>query len=113
MHDYHKAKDMVEYAEAKAKELGKTKITKIYMKIGDSSGYSADSVVMYFKELSAGTVCEDAEVVVTPVKAMLECPSCGKVFPRKLMEYNCPDCGVEGLPGKIGTEIEIEGAEAE
>lgn len=40
MHDYHKAKDMVEYAEAKAKELGKTRITKIFMKIGDSSGYS-------------------------------------------------------------------------
>ena len=52
-------------------------------------------------------------MVVTPVKAMLECPTCGKNFPRKLMEYNCPDCGIEGLPGKIGTEIEIEGVEAE
>jgi Zn finger protein HypA/HybF involved in hydrogenase expression len=44
---------------------------------------------------------------------MLICPSCGKEFPRKIMDYACPDCKTEGLPGKKGTEISIEGIEAE
>lgn len=113
MHDSHKAQDIVKFAEAKAKELGKTKVTKIFITVGDSSGYSAESIVLYFKDLSEGTVCENAEVVITPVKAMLECPSCGEIFPRKLMAYACPVCGTEGMPGKIGTEITIDGIEAE
>ena len=112
MHDYHKAEDMVAFAAEKAKELGKSKVKKIFITVGDSSGYSAESILLYFKEISEGTVCEGAEVVVNAVKSMLECPKCHKVFPRKLMHYACPDCGTEGLPGKIGTEMKIEGIEA-
>jgi len=104
---------MVEYAETKAADLGKTKVTRVYLRVGESSGYSAESILMYFAELSEGTVCADASVVITNVKPMLVCPSCGKVFPRKLMQYACPDCGTEGSPSKIGTEIEIEGIDAE
>jgi hydrogenase nickel incorporation protein HypA/HybF len=113
MHDYHKAVDMVNYATKKAKETGKKKVTKFNLAVGDSSGYSAESICMYFKEVSAGTICEGAEVVVRPIKSMLQCPSCGEVFPRKLMEYKCPKCGTEGEPSKIGTEVEFEGIEAE
>ena len=113
MHDYHKAKDIVEYAEAKAKEMGKTKVTKVFVKVGESSGYSAESIELFFREVSEGTVCEGAQLVITNVRSMLECPSCGEVFPRKLLQYACPKCGTEGKPGKIGTKIEIEGIEAE
>ena len=113
MHDYHKAVDMVNYATEKAKELGKSKVTKIYLAVGDSSGYSADSICMYFNEVSAGTVCEGAEVCVKPIKSMLQCPKCGDLFERKLMHYECPKCGTEGVPSKVGTEIQIEGIEAE
>lgn len=113
MHDYHKAKDMVEFAEAKAKELGKSKVTKIVVKMGEASGYAADSVCMYFKELSQGTVCEDAEVEIKTIKPMLDCPKCGEVFERRLMHYECPKCGEEGVPSKIGTQVEIESIETE
>jgi len=113
MHDYHKAKQMVDYATTKARKLGKKKVTKIVIKIGDSSGYSSDSVVMYFNEVSAGTICEGAFVEVEAVKSMLQCPKCGEIFPRKLMHYDCPVCGKEGLPSRIGTEIEIVSIETE
>ena len=39
MHDSHKAKDMIDFAEAKAKELGKNKVTKVFITVGDSYGY--------------------------------------------------------------------------
>lgn len=113
MHDYHKAVDMVNYGTEKAKEMGKNKVTKIKIAVGESSGYSADSICMYFKEVSEGTVCEGAEVEVRTIKSMLQCPKCGELFPRQLMHYDCPKCGTEGQPGKVGTEIEIEGIEAQ
>ncbi len=111
MHDYHKAKDMIEYAQKKAAEAGKDKISKIYLTFGESSGYSADTILMYFQEESAGTVCEGAEVVVKTIKAELECPACHTVYPRKLLEYQCPSCGTEGQPSKASTVIEITGVE--
>ncbi len=113
MHDYHKAVDMVNYAKEKAKALGKSKVTKIYLAVGDSSGYSADSICMYFNEVSVGTVCEGAQVAVRQIRSMLQCPECGERFERKLMQYECPKCGAEGVPSKVGTEIEIEGVETE
>jgi hydrogenase nickel incorporation protein HypA/HybF len=111
MHDYHKAKELVEYAIEKAQERGAESVKKITVSMGNSSGYSGDSVIMYFKEASEGTICEDAELVIKPIKSMLECPACGTVFPRKLLDYKCPMCGVEGVPSKIGTEVIIEDVE--
>jgi hydrogenase nickel incorporation protein HypA/HybF len=103
----------MEYALKRLAEEGKSRVTKLYLTVGESSGYSADTIVMFFKELSEGTPCEGAEVVVNTTKSMLECPACGKVFPRVLMQYNCPSCQTEGRPSKAGTEVEITGIEVE
>ncbi|MHB1484279.1 MAG: hydrogenase maturation nickel metallochaperone HypA [Saccharofermentanales bacterium] len=111
MHDYHKAVEMVEYAKAKAGEQGKSKVTKIIMTIGEASGYSPDSVLMYFNDVSQGTLCEGAEVEMKIVKPMMECPECHEIFPRVIMKYECPKCGKEGIPSKIGTIVAIEGIE--
>lgn len=113
MHDYHKATDLIEHALLHLAEEGGTKVTKIYLTVGESSGYSADTILMFFQEVSEGTPCEGAEVVVNTTKSMLECPSCHTVFPRVLMQYNCPSCQTEGRPSKAGTEVELTGIEVE
>lgn len=112
MHDYHKALDMVSFAKEKANEMGKDKVTRITISIGESSGYTAESILMYFKEVSAGTLCEGAEVVIKSVPSMLECPKCKEVFERRFMRYQCPKCGEEGVPSEQGTKVVIEGIEA-
>lgn len=113
MHDYHKASDMMEYALKHLAEEGGSKVKKLYLTVGESSGYSADTILMFFHELSEGTPCEGAQVVMNTTKSMLECPACGTVFPRVLMQYNCPSCQAEGRPSKAGTEVEITGIEIE
>ena len=112
MHDYHKALEMVAFAKEKAEELGKSKVVKINLTVGESSGYTPDSIRMYFKDVSQGTVCEGAAVSIASVPSMLECPKCGEVFERRLMHYACPKCGEEGTPSKIGTQVVIESIEA-
>lgn len=44
MHDYHKAVDMVHYGVAQASRQGKRKVTKITLVMGDSCGYSEESI---------------------------------------------------------------------
>lgn len=111
MHDYHKAADFLEEAAKKAQEAGKDKVSKIVIAVGDDSGYSGDSICMYFDELSKGTVCEGAKMAVHSIKAKLRCPKCGELFERKPFHFECPKCGTEGEPSEIGKEVKIESIE--
>lgn len=113
MHDYHKAADFLEEALTKLKETGKTRVTKIQIAVGDDSGYSGESIRMYFEQLAVGTACEKAEMTIDAVRPKLRCPNCGKLFERKRFHFECPDCGTEGEPSEIGREVKIEGIEME
>lgn len=113
MHEYHEAIHIIEHAVEEAEKQGKKKVTKIFLVIGDSSGYSGDSIQMHFEDAAKGTICEGAEIIVRQVKTMLRCPNCGELFVRKPLEFACPHCGTDGVPSEVGREMSIEGIEAE
>lgn len=113
MHEFHEGKLIAETAIKLCEERGHSKVTKIHLVIGTASTYSPDSVTNYFNECAAGTVAEGAEISVKIIPASLRCPSCGEVFERKPLQYNCPKCGTEGDPCEIGTEMEIGEIETE
>lgn len=108
MHEYHKAVHIIDKATEQAKQEGKTKVSKINLLIGESSGFSGDSIRLYFDEAAVGTPCEGAEIVVQSIKAMLRCPQCEQLFPKIPFSYSCPQCGTEGEPSEIGKEVIVE-----
>ncbi len=112
MHEYHKAIHIIEHAIEEAKKQGKTKVTKINLVIGDSSGFSGETIALHFEEAAVGTICEGAKVHVTPVKTMLRCPNCKELFARKPFDFKCPHCNTEGVPSEVGKEMAIESIEA-
>lgn len=107
MHEYHKAVDWVEKANAKAKEENAEKVKWIHATFGESSGYSPEVVMNYFKEAAAGTASEGAEFEITVTRSVLKCPKCGTDFEKKLLDYKCPECGEEGNPTESGNEVEL------
>nr|WP_319487197.1 hydrogenase maturation nickel metallochaperone HypA [uncultured Caproiciproducens sp.] len=111
MHDYHKAVDFLEEASAKAKAAGRSKVTKINILVGDDSGYSGESIQMYFDDLSKGTICEGTEMGIQQVKSKLRCPKCNELFERKRFDFGCPKCGTQGEPSEVGREVKIESIE--
>ncbi len=113
MHEYHEAIHIIEHAIDEAKAQGKSKVTRINLVIGESSGYSGDSIAMHFEDAAKGTICEGAEIHVRPVKTMLRCPQCHELFVRKPFHFECPHCGTEGVPSEVGKEMSIESIEAE
>ena len=113
MHEYHEAIHIIEHAIEEAKEKGYRKVTKINLVIGESSGYSGDSIRMHYEDAAQGTICEGAEICVRPVKTMLRCPKCHELFARKPFRFECPHCGTEGEPSEIGKEMAIESIEGE
>ena len=50
MHEYHEAIHIIEHAIEQAKAQGKNKVTKINLVIGESSGYSGESIRMHFED---------------------------------------------------------------
>ena len=112
MHEYHGAVEIIEHAEEHCRERGHSEVTKIGIVIGESSGYSFDAVMGYFDEVKGGTLCENAEVVVTYTKTMLRCPNCNELFPRKPLMYNCPHCGTPGNPTDAGKEFALDFVES-
>lgn len=113
MHEYHKAIAWVEQANQTAAKMGAAKVKTLHVTFGESCGYSPEVVQNYFKEAAAGTPSENAAFDVTVTRSMLQCPQCGKLFEKKLLDYKCPDCGVEGNPTGSGTEIELTGVDCE
>lgn len=111
MHDYHKAADFLKEASEKAEKAGKSKVTKINIAVGEDSGYSGESIQMYFEDLSKGTVCEGAEMEIHPIKSKLRCPKCNELFERKRFDFACPKCGTQGEPSEVGREVKIESIE--
>lgn len=109
MHEYHKAVEWVKTASAKAAQSGMKKVKTLYVTFGESSGYSPEVVKNYFDEAAVGTACEGAEFDVKVTRSLLKCPKCGKLFEKKLLDYKCPDCGVEGDPTESGNEVEVTG----
>lgn len=113
MHEYHKAVAWVEQANKEAAGKGAAKVKTLHVTFGESCGYSPEVVKNYFKEAAVGTASEDAEFDVTVTRSMLQCPQCGKLFVKKLLDYKCPDCGGEGNPTESGNEIELTGVDCE
>ena len=113
MHEYHEAIHIIEHAIEEAKSQNKTKVTKINLVIGESSGFSGETIQMHFIDAAKGTICEGAEIAVREVKTMLRCPNCHELFVRKPLRFDCPHCGTDGVPSEVGKEMSIESIEAE
>ena len=111
MHEHHEAIHIIEHAVEEAKKRGHSKVTKINLVIGDSSGFSPEAVKMNFELASEGTICDGAEIAVTPVKTMLRCPNCHELFAKVPFKYDCPHCGTPGEPSEVGKEMAIESIE--
>ncbi|HHV31857.1 hydrogenase maturation nickel metallochaperone HypA/HybF [Caproiciproducens sp. LBM24188] len=97
MHELPIVLDVVRVVEEEAKARGLSRVTKIYLVLGELSSVVDESVQMYFEIVSKDTVCSDAKLVFEYVPASLKCGTCGKVFPHKGSSFQCPDCGGDSV----------------
>lgn len=113
MHEYHGAIQMIEHAQDLCRERGHNKVNKLQLLIGKASGYTFEVVKEYFDEAAIGTVCEGAELTVRKTDVMLRCQKCNELFPKRILQYDCPICGTPGNPTDAGKEMTIDFMESE
>lgn len=111
MHEHHIVEGIVKQAIAQAGKSHAKKITKVFLAMGELSGFKEDSVRFYFEDLSKGTLLEGAGLVVKSLPAKLKCQKCGITFEHRKAEFNCPECRGLGVLTETGRELYIESME--
>lgn len=86
-------------------------VKAINLVVGDTCGYVASSIELYFDLIAEGTPCEKAKLHMKRVAPELQCSACEKFFVRKPFTFECPFCKGEGRPTSIGQEFYIKSIE--
>jgi hydrogenase nickel incorporation protein HypA/HybF len=113
MHELPVTQQIIKIAEENARNNSAKRIIKIFLVVGEYSGFIGDSIEMYFGIISKGTLAEGATLEIKYVKPQLLCQSCGEHFERKRFSFDCPKCGGQGNPTEIGKEFYIDNIEVE
>jgi hydrogenase nickel incorporation protein HypA/HybF len=98
MHEYHLVEDIVKKAVRSAQEKKIDRVKKISLKLSELSGLEESSVRLYFEQICADTVLEDAQLDIQTLPAQLKCKQCNIIFTRQKGQFNCPQCGELASP---------------
>lgn len=111
MHEYSIVGSLIERVESEAARSGATAVKRLWVSIGDLSGVDRALLATAYDTFRERTICESAELCVTPVAARWSCPSCARGIERGAT-LRCPDCGVPATLTE-GDEIVLERIEME
>ncbi len=100
-------------AEAEARRVGATRITRLHCRIGALRQVDGDLLREAFELARGGTLCSAAELTVERTHLLADCPGCHTPFPIIDWQWNCPTCGSHGINAAGGDELELLSLEAE
>ena len=113
MHEYALTEQIIAICKEYAEKNSAKSVTAINLVVGESSGYIAESIKLYFDIIATNSVCSNAEVLIETIKPMLKCISCEELFERHPFSFTCTFCGGDGVSTEIGREFYIKSIEIE
>ena len=113
MHELYATQAILEKAIKKADEQKATRITNLYIVVGEVSSYSDESVQFYWDEISKGTIAEEAKLHFRHVPAEMQCMACFTKYKPEDGEIVCPNCGSAGAKIIAGEEFFMEALDVE
>jgi len=111
MHELAITESILEIATQTAKEHAATKVTDIYLRLGQLSSIVDESVQFYWDVISQGTLAEGAQLHFTHVPARLRCKDCGTEFELTEELTPCPACQSITLEIIQGEEFQVDAIE--
>jgi hydrogenase nickel incorporation protein HypA/HybF len=108
MHELYATQAILDKALKKAAEQNASRITDLYLVVGELSTYSEESVRFYWDEICKGTIAEKATLHFRPVAAEMQCMACFTRYQPPEGEIVCPNCGSNGAKILQGEEFYME-----
>ena len=116
MHELSVCNALIEQVEDIARRHDAVRVDKIILRIGPLSGIEPPLLAHAYPVASAGTVAEDAELVIESMPVKVKCAQCGaetEVEPNRLLCGTCGDFRTNVVSGDemLLASLELIGAE--
>lgn len=117
MHEMSICLSLLQQVERIAAQHEASAVAKIHLKIGPLSGIEATLLRRAYPVAVAGTVAENAELVINTAEVVVRCTECGDtsaVAPNRLLCANCGDFRTRVVSGDemILQSVELESGPA-
>ncbi|MBT8088177.1 MAG: hydrogenase maturation nickel metallochaperone HypA [Gammaproteobacteria bacterium] len=111
MHELSVCLSLMQQVEAIAEQQNATRVTQITLSIGPLSGVEPDLLQHAYPLATAGTVAEDAELIIETAEVVVRCSQCNSktpVAPNKLLCGSCGDFRTQVVSGDELTLMRLE-----
>ena len=110
MHELMVTQSILEITQRHAQQAGASRVTDLYLVIGDLSSVIDDSVQFYWDFISEGTVAEGARLHFRRIATKFACQDCDQNFgPDEGL--TCPNCKSSNINVVAGQEFILEAIE--
>ncbi len=113
MHELSVTESVLEIALRHANQAQASKITDIYLVVGQLASIVDDSVQFYWDMIAGNTLAEGAQLHFRRVPAELVCLDCTQKYALSRDELGCPHCGSARVKVASGEEFFLEAIDVE
>lgn len=108
MHELPVTQSILEIALKHAKKAEATRITDLYIIMGELSKLVDESIQFYWEIIAKETIAEGARLHFRIVPAEFQCMACFYKYKPDGEEFSCPKCGAVGVKIIAGEEFSLE-----
>jgi hydrogenase nickel incorporation protein HypA/HybF len=113
MHELAVTENVLEIALRHAAQAGASRVTDVYLTIGQLASIVDASVQFYWDFVAENTPAAGAQLHFERIPAELTCSACGARFGLDGKTYVCPQCGAAEVSISAGEEFFVAAIEVE
>ena len=113
MHELAVTENILQIAVQHAAQDNAMRVTTLHLVIGQLSSIVDDSVQFYWDMISAGTMCEGAQLRFERRPALLKCRDCDQAYALNGELTDCPNCHSARVEVVAGEELYLDSIEVE
>ena len=113
MHERAVTESLLEIALRHAQQAGATRITDLYLVIGQLSSFLDESVQFYWDILTEGTIAAKATLHFRRIPVEMVCLDCQHHYSPGDSDFACPNCSSLRVKVIAGEEFMLEAIDVE
>ncbi len=113
MHEMSLAQGVLQLVEDAARRDTFTKVTAVWLEIGQLSGVEPDAMLFCFDAVTRGSLAQGARLEIIAVPGTGRCMACARTVPMTQVFDECPQCGGYSLQVTDGTQMRVKELEVE